>query len=141
MRDQMRALDSSAAFRDAIYRAVPFSIIAAFVGATGYYLSRWYDPHFARILFVVLAVSGFVATLSMLIGYYHRRVLLGMVAAVAAFLLPIVTVLASLRLAKIPLEDSPLWLVIPAGAAGEIIFKIIQKLHVRDQPATKSSGN
>ncbi len=131
MLSQLRALDSASAFRDAIYRAVPFSIITAFVGATSYHFSSWYDPHFARILFVVLAVGGFVGTLSLLIGYYHRRVLLGVVAAVVAFSLPIVAVLLSLWLAKIPLEHSPLWLVIPAGAVGEIIFKVLQKFHVR----------
>ena len=129
MLNQMRALDSAAAFRDAIYRAAPFSIVVAFVGGTGYYLSSWYTPQFARMLFVVLAVSGFVGTLSFLIGYYHRRVVLGMVAAIAAFSLPIVAVLASLWLAKIPLDHSPLWLVIPAGAVGEMIFTLIQKLH------------
>ena len=97
MSDRMRSLESAAAFRDAIYRAVPFGILAAFVGATCYYMSHWYSPQFARVLFVALAVSGFGATLSLLVAYYHRHVFLGLLAAVGAFALPVVAVLATFR--------------------------------------------
>lgn len=131
MSDHMRGLDSAAAFRDAIYRAVPFGILGAFVGATCYYMSRWYNPQFARVLFVALSVSGFGATLSLLVAYYHRRVLLGVAAAVGAFALPILAVLGSLYVARIPLEGTPLWTVIPAGVAGEVVFKIVQRSHSR----------
>lgn len=131
MSDPMRGLDSAAAFRDVIYRAVPVGILAAFVGATCYYMSHWYSPQFARVLFVALAVSGFAATLSLLVAYYHRHVLLGLVAAAGAFALPVVAVLGSLYLAKIPLERAPLWTVIPAGVAGEVVFKIVQRWHSR----------
>jgi len=139
MSDRVRGLDSAGAFRDAIYRAVPLGIVAAFVGATCYYMSRWYNPQFARVLFVALAVSGFAATLALLIAYYHRYVLLGLVAAVGAFALPIVAVLGCVYLARIPLERTPLWAVVPAGVAGEVVFKIVQTLHGRHVPISDTS--
>lgn len=89
-------------------------------------MSHWYSAQFARVLFVALAVSGFVATLSLLVAY-----LLGLVAAAGAFALPIVVVLGSLYIARIPLENTPLWTVIPAGVAGKVVFKIVQRLHTR----------
>jgi hypothetical protein len=138
MSDSMRTLDSAPAFRSAIYRAVPFGILAAFVGATCYYMSHWYSAQFARVLFVALAVSGFAATLSLLVAYYHRHVLLGLVAAAGAFALPVVAVLGSLYVARIPLEDTPLWTVIPAGVAGEVVFKIVQRLHTRHVPTVNA---
>jgi hypothetical protein len=119
MRDHLRDLGSAAAFQEAIYRAVPFGILAAFVGTTCYHMSDWYNPKFAGALFVALAVSGFGATLSLLVFYYHRRVLLGLVAAVGAFALPIVAVLGSLLIANIPMVRTPFWLVIPIGVAGK----------------------
>lgn len=131
MSDRMRDLDSVAAFRDAIYRAVPVGSLAAFVGATCYYMSYGYNAQFARVLIVALAVSGFVATLSLLVASYHRHVLLGVVVAAGAFALPIVAVLGSLYVARIPLEGAPMWTVIPAGVAGEVVFKIVQGLHAR----------
>jgi hypothetical protein len=134
MSDRMRGLDSAAAFREAIYRSVPFGILAAFVGATFCYMSHWYNPQLAKVLFVALSVSGFTATLSLLVAYYHRRVLLGLAAAVGAFVLPIVAVLGSIYVARIPLKNTPLWTVIPAGIAGELVFKIVQRFNDRNMP-------
>ncbi len=130
----MRSLNSAAAFREAIYWACLFGVVSALVGATLYHMGHWYIPHFAGVLSVALAVSGFAATLALLVAYYHRRVLLGLGAAAAAFALPVVALLGSLYIARIPLESTPLWTVIPVGVSGEVVFKIVKALHGRRLP-------
>jgi hypothetical protein len=126
----MRSLDSATAFREAIYWGATVGVVAALVGSTCYHMSHWYNPPLARVLFIALGVGGFGATFSLLIAYYHRFVLLGLV-ALGAFALPIVAVLASLCLARIPLEGTLLWAVIPAGIAGELVFEIVRRFHSR----------
>jgi hypothetical protein len=128
---KITSLGLTEAFNDALRRGVVVAIASALVAGASFHLSPWYLPSFGGSFVVVTGVSGFVATLALLMGYYHRVILLGVVGAIIAFALPLASVLISLRLLGIPLKESRFWIIIPAGIMGEVIFEIIKKLHFK----------
>jgi hypothetical protein len=127
MKMQIRNLSPSAAFREALLRAIPFGVVAAFSGGVVWRFSPWYVGEVAGTVAIAAGGGGFLAALTFLVGYYRRSVFTGTMGAILASTLPLLGVFGFLSVVRIPLQSAPFWAFVPAGLIGEVVFVLAKK--------------
>ena len=76
---------------------------------------------------MAVGVGGFLAALIFLVGYYRQSLLMGIVSAMLASSLPLLSVFGFLYVVRVPWHGAPFWAFLPAGIIGEAIFLLAKK--------------
>ena len=104
--------------------------VVAFLGVGAiYHRLPWYQGNLGGTVALAGGVGGFASVYTFLVCYYHRKSLLGTVAGIFGFALPLAGVFALLFALRIPANRARFWVALPAGLIGEAIFKAVKRLH------------
>jgi hypothetical protein len=114
------------AWRRAIRIGAGGAVVAFFVAAAIYQRMPSHEAKITGTVVLAGAVGGFVAVYTFFICVFHRRWLLGFVAASIGLILPLAGVYGLLAVLRIPAKDAQFWVALPAGLIGEAIFTIVK---------------
>jgi hypothetical protein len=131
--ETLRGLPPASAWHDAGRRAIPFGIVGYFVVNLFSYFgalpalqpSMLYLPGFPG------AAGLFLAALALLIAYYHKEWIKGMLAAAICLVLPYLVNFFWFRVAHLPVRGGLLGILAPTMIAALPLFVGLHALHRR----------